>query len=135
MPPAWFFCGDTLFGAGCGRLFEGTPSQMHASLARLAALPDDTRVYCAHEYTEANLRFALAVEPQNAALHERIERVARVRAAGLPSVPSTLGEEKATNPFLRCGIPAVIASAQAHGAVDASPVNVFSAIRGWRNTF
>ena len=87
--PGALFCGDTLFGAGCGRLFEGTPAQMHASLARLAALPDDTLVYCAHEYTEANLRFALAVEPQNAALRERVERVAGLRAAGLPSVPST----------------------------------------------
>jgi hydroxyacylglutathione hydrolase len=129
------FCGDTLFGAGCGRLFEGTPAQMHASLARLAALPDETKVYCAHEYTETNLRFALAVEPQSIALCERAERVARIRAAGLPSIPSTLREEKETNPFLRCGEPAVIAAALAHGAVDASPVAVFAAIRGWRNTF
>lgn len=129
------FCGDTLFGAGCGRLFEGTPAQMLASLTRLAALPGDTRVYCAHEYTEANLRFALAVEPRNTLLHERVERVAMTRAAGLPSVPSTLREEKETNPFLRCGEPDVITAAKAHGAVDASLVNVFAAIRGWRNTF
>ena len=129
------FCGDTLFGAGCGRLFEGTPAQMLASLTRLAALPDETSVYCAHEYTEANLRFALAVEPQNALLRERVERVARIRAAGLPSVPSTLREEKDTNPFLRSGEPAVIAAAQERGAVDASLVSVFTAIRGWRNTF
>ena len=129
------FCGDTLFGAGCGRLFEGTPAQMHASLARLAALPDDTKVYCAHEYTEANLRFAVAVEPGNAALRARVERVAALCAAGLPSVPSTLGEEMATNPFLRCTEPDVIAAAQAHGAVDASPVAIFAAIRGWRNNF
>ena len=133
--PGAVFCGDTLFGAGCGRLFEGTPAQMHASLARLAALPDETKVYCAHEYTEANLRFARAVEPQNAALRERIARVAGIRAAGVPSVPSTLREEKDTNPFLRSGEPAVITAAQEHGAVDASPVNVFAAIRGWRNTF
>lgn len=129
------FCGDTLFGAGCGRLFEGTPAQMLASLTRLAALPDDTRVYCAHEYTEANLRFALAVEPQNTLLRERVERVARVRATGLPSVPSTLREEKETNPFLRCAEPDVIMAAKAHGAVDASLVDIFAAIRGWRNTF
>jgi hydroxyacylglutathione hydrolase len=129
------FCGDTLFGAGCGRLFEGTPAQMLASLTRLAALPGDTRVYCAHEYTEANLRFALAVEPRNSLLHERVERVARIRAAGLPSVPSTLREEMETNPFMRCGEPAVITAAQEHGAVDASLVNVFAAIRSWRNTF
>jgi hydroxyacylglutathione hydrolase len=133
--PGTLFCGDTLFGAGCGRLFEGTPAQMHASLARLAALPDDTLVYCAHEYTEANLRFAMAVEPENAALRARAERVAGLRAAGLPSVPSTLGEEKDTNPFLRCGEPAVIEAAQAHAAVDTSQVAIFAAIRGWRNSF
>ena len=124
-----------MFGAGCGRLFEGTPAQMCASLARLAALPDETKIYCAHEYTQTNLRFALAVEPQNTAMRERAERVARVRAAGLPSVPSTLREEKDTNPVLRCGEPAVIAAARAHGAVDASREAVFTAIRGWRNTF
>ena len=133
--PGALFCGDTLFGAGCGRLFEGTPAQMLASLGRLAVLPDDTRVYCAHEYTEVNLRFALAVEPESAALRERVERVRQLRAAGLPSVPSTLGEEKRTNPFLRCAQPAVIAAALARGAVDASLVHVFAAIRGWRNTF
>jgi len=133
--PGAVFCGDTLFGAGCGRLFEGTPAQMCESLARLAALPDETRIYCAHEYTEMNLRFAVAVEPHNRLLRERVERVARLRAAGLPSVPSTLGEEKATNPFLRCGEPDVVAAAQTHGAVDMSLVPVFAAIRGWRNSF
>ena len=133
--PGAVFCGDTLFGAGCGRLFEGTPAQMYASLARLAALPDETKIYCAHEYTENNLRFALAVEPRSIPLRERVERVARIRAAGLPSIPSTLREEKETNPFLRCEEPAVIAAARVHGAVDASPEAVFSAIRGWRNTF
>ena len=133
--PGAVFCGDTLFGAGCGRLFEGTPAQMCDSLARLAALPDETRIYCAHEYTEMNLRFAVAVEPHNRLLRERVERVARIRAAGLSSIPSTLGEEKATNPFLRCGEPAVVAAAQAHGAVDLSLVPVFAAIRGWRNSF
>ena len=133
--PGAVFCGDTLFGAGCGRLFEGTPAQMCASLARLAALPDETKIYCAHEYTETNLRFALVIEPQSAVLRERVERVARIRAAGLPSIPSTLREEKETNPFLRCGEPAVIAAARAHGAVDASREAVFAAIRGWRNTF
>jgi hydroxyacylglutathione hydrolase len=133
--PGAVFCGDTLFGAGCGRLFEGTPAQMCDSLARIAALPDDTRIYCAHEYTEANLRFAVAVEPDNAALRERVERVAQIRSAGLSSVPSSLREEKATNPFLRCAEPGVIAAAQAHGATEASLVEVFAAIRGWRNTF
>ena len=133
--PGAVFCGDTLFGAGCGRLFEGTPAQMSASLGRLAALPDDTLVYCAHEYTEANLRFALAVEPDNAAVRERAERVAALRVKGLSSVPSTLREEKATNPFLRCGEPAVIAAGLAHAAVDAEKVAIFAAIRGWRNSF
>ena len=133
--PGVLFCGDTLFGAGCGRLFEGTPAQMSASLGRLAALPDDTLVYCAHEYTEANLRFALDVEPDNAALRARVERVAALRAAGRSSVPSTLGEEKATNPFLRCSEPAVVEAALAHAAVDTSQVAIFAAIRGWRNNF
>ena len=133
--PGAVFCGDTLFGAGCGRLFEGTPAQMSASLGRLAALPDDTLVYCAHEYTEANLRFALAVEPQNAALRRRSERVAGLRAAGHSSVPSTLREEKETNPFLRCSEPSVIAAGLAHAAVDPERVAIFAAIRGWRNNF
>lgn len=133
--PGALFCGDTLFGAGCGRLFEGTPAQMSASLGRLAALPDDTLIYCAHEYTEANLRFALAVEPRSTALRERVERVAALRAAGRASVPSTLREEKETNPFLRCNEPVVVAAALEHAAVDASPVGVFTAIRRWRNDF
>ncbi len=121
--PGALFCGDTLFGAGCGRLFEGTAAQMSASLDALAALPDETRVYCAHEYTEMNLRFALAVEPDNPALRQRVVRVAGLRAAGLPSVPSTLGEEKATNPFLRCGQPAVIAAAMRQGAGENGAAN------------
>jgi hydroxyacylglutathione hydrolase len=129
------FCGDTLFGAGCGRLFEGTPAQMAASLASIAALPDETLIYCAHEYTEANLRFALAVEPDNPAISARIAKVASLRAAGLPSVPSSLAEEKASNPFLRSGEAAVIAAGLQHGAADTSAVAVFAAIRGWRNTF
>ncbi|PKO33591.1 MAG: hydroxyacylglutathione hydrolase [Betaproteobacteria bacterium HGW-Betaproteobacteria-7] len=129
------FCGDTLFGAGCGRLFEGTPAQMAASLDTLAALPLATLVHCAHEYTEANLRFALAVEPDNQAVHARVARVAGLRAAGQSSVPSMLAEELATNPFLRCREPGVIAAAMREGAVDASPVAVFAAIRAWRNRF
>ncbi|MGE5470854.1 MAG: hydroxyacylglutathione hydrolase [Bacteroidota bacterium] len=133
--PGRLFCGDTLFGAGCGRLFEGTPAQMAGSLARIAALPDDTRVYCAHEYTEANLRFAAAVEPDNPDIKDRITRVAQLRAHSQSSVPSTLGEEKATNPFLRCTLPAVIAAGLRHGASDASPTAIFAAIRGWRNDF
>jgi len=129
------FCGDTLFGAGCGRLFEGSPAQMADSLDRIAALPESTRIYCAHEYTEMNLRFALAVEPDNVALQARVAQVASLRAAGLPSVPSSLGEEKATNPFLRCSEPAVIEAALQHGAAARDRVSVFAAIRGWRNGF
>lgn len=132
---AALFCGDTLFGAGCGRLFEGTPAQMADSLARIAALPEATLIYCAHEYTEANLRFAAAVEPDNPEVAERCRRVAGLRAAAEASVPSTLAEEKATNPFLRCRQPAVLAAAQGQGAIDTDPVAVFAALRAWRNNF
>ncbi|MFQ5477111.1 MAG: hydroxyacylglutathione hydrolase [Candidatus Binatia bacterium] len=97
------FTGDTLFAGGCGRLFEGDAAQMRASLERLAGLPDDTSVYCGHEYTQSNLAFAATLEPNNPALRDRIERVAELRSRGRPTVPSTIGEEKATNPFLRCG--------------------------------
>lgn len=133
--PGTLFCGDTLFGAGCGRLFEGTPAQMSESLGRIAELPDETRIYCAHEYTEANLRFALAVEPNNSALVDRVSQVTALRARGESSVPSTLAEEKATNPFLRCQQATVIAAACEHDAADCSPVAVFAAIRQWRNNF
>lgn len=151
--PGALFCGDTLFGAGCGRLFEGTPALMSASLDSIARLPDETRIYCAHEYTEANLRFALAVEPESLAVQQRIAKVAALRAADRPSVPSTLAEEKATNPFLRCTESAVIeaglrqvadpaALLNAAGcneggklAVDRSKTAIFAAIRGWRNNF
>ena len=95
------FCGDTLFALGCGRLFEGTPAQMHASLGRLMALPDTAQVYCAHEYTQANARFAVTIEPHNAALAERIVAIDAARARGEPTVPSTIGLERATNPFTR----------------------------------
>ena len=135
LAPGALFCGDTLFGAGCGRLFEGTPEQMSASLDRIAALPDDTLVYCAHEYTEMNLRFALAVEPDNLALHARVVKVAAQRAAGLPSVPSSLGEEKGTNPFLRCTETAVIEAGLQHAAVNRKKEAIFAAIRSWRNGF
>lgn len=135
LAPGALFCGDTLFGAGCGRLFEGTPAQMSASLERIAALPDATRIYCAHEYTQMNLSFAQAVEPDNPDIAARIQRVATARAAGQATVPLTLGEERLSNPFLRCREPAVIASAQANGARDASPVEVFAALRAWRNVF
>ena len=128
------FCGDTLFACGCGRVFEGTPEQMVASLGKLAALPDSTRVYCGHEYTLANIKFARAVDPGNAALAAREQRAQQLRAAGKPTLPSTLGEERATNPFLRCAEPAVVESANKYlGARVADPVRVFAAIREWKN--
>jgi hydroxyacylglutathione hydrolase len=130
------FCGDTLFACGCGRVFEGTPEQMLHSLTKLAALPDETRVYCGHEYTLANIRFARAVDPHNAALAAREERVKQLRDAGRPSLPSTLGEERATNPFLRCNEPVVVESANKYlGGRVADPVRVFAAIRDWKNKF
>jgi hydroxyacylglutathione hydrolase len=128
------FCGDTLFACGCGRVFEGTPAQMLASLGKLAALPDETRVYCGHEYTLANIRFARTVDPGNAALAAREERARALRDAGRPTLPSTLGEERATNPFLRCAEPPVVASANKYlGKRMSDPVSVFAAIREWKN--
>lgn len=129
------FCGDTLFTGGCGRLFEGTPAQMHDSLMRLTSLPEQTRVYCAHEYTEVNLRFALAVEPGNRQLRQRVNEVAVARAKNWATVPSSIALEKATNPFLRCGEPEVVASAQSRVAGAIEPVEVFTVLREWRNTF
>jgi len=97
----WLFCGDTLFAGGCGRLFEGTAAQMFANMQRLAALPDDTQIYCAHEYTLANGRFALGVEPDNVALKQRMEAVEAARARGEPTVPTSIGAERETNIFMR----------------------------------
>jgi hydroxyacylglutathione hydrolase len=132
----WLFCGDTLFAAGCGRLFEGTAEQMSESLARLARLPDDTRVYCAHEYTLSNLRFALAVEPDSRALRMRQQACSALRARGVPTLPSTIGEERATNPFLRCGVPAVKGIAeQRAGRPLSSTAEVFAVLRQWKNSF
>ena len=130
------FCGDTLFACGCGRVFEGTAAQMLASLSKLAALPDETRVYCGHEYTLANIRFARAVDPDNAVLAAREARAKRLRDAGRPTLPSTLGEERATNPFLRCAEPVVVESANKYlGSRIGDPVGVFAAIREWKNRF
>jgi hydroxyacylglutathione hydrolase len=131
----WLFCGDTLFSGGCGRLFEGTAAQMHASLAKFAALPGRTRVCCAHEYTLSNLRFARAVEPHNAALAEYEVRCRALRAAGAWTLPSTLATERAVNPFLREREPEVRDSALAHGAASAQPADVFATLREWKNTF
>jgi hydroxyacylglutathione hydrolase len=130
------FCGDTLFACGCGRAFEGTPQQLYASLQKLVALPDDTLVYCGHEYTLANIGFAKVVEPDNAALLEREASDARLRRADRPTLPSTIGREKATNPFLRVTRPAVIASANKYlGKRVSDPAGVFAALRQWKNEF
>ena len=130
------FCGDTLFAAGCGKLFEGTPAQMWSSLSKLAALPSDTRVYCGHEYTLANLAFAQAVEPGNAAIAQRIARERAKRVAGQPTVPSVMADERATNPFLRSSVPAVREAAQRHAGQELEgDVGVFAALRAWKNAF
>lgn len=130
------FCGDTLFSAGCGRLFEGTAAQMHASLNRLAALPSNTQIYCGHEYTEPNLAFALAVEPNNQAARAHLEQVREVRRAEQPSLPSSIERERQINPFLRCAAPAVKNAASRHAgrALD-NEVEVFAALRAWKDNF
>lgn len=126
------FCGDTLFGAGCGRLFEGTPQQMYNSLQKLAVLPPETAVYCTHEYTEHNLAFASRIDPANTALAQRKIAAAQTRLAGHPTLPSTIGLELATNPFLRCETDAI---RHASGLENAGPVAVFTAIREMRNHY
>ena len=128
------FCGDTLFACGCGRLFEGTAAQMVHSLGKLKSLPPATRAYCGHEYTMANIRFAEAVEPGNAALHERKAREAAKRERGEPTLPTTLREERATNPFLRWDTPEVMASAERNaGHALEGAVEVFATLREWKN--
>lgn len=130
------FCGDTLFSAGCGRLFEGTPAQMHRSLQKLAALPPDTAVYCTHEYTQANLAFANAVEPDNDDLQARINEVRHLRDSAQPSLPSTIDLERRHNPFLRCEEPAVRAAAQRHAGRElADATAVFAELRSWKDGF
>lgn len=128
------FCGDTLFSGGCGRLFEGTPAQMLASLDRLAALPGNTRVCCAHEYTLSNLRFARAVDPDNAALLDYSRQCEALRARHLPTLPSTIAVERNINPFLRSREPAVRRSVQARTAAR-DEVGYFAALREWKNQF
>ena len=129
------FCGDTLFSGGCGRLFEGTPAQMHHSLSRLAALPGDTRVCCAHEYTLSNLKFARAVEPLNRDLADYTAWCETQRAAARPTLPSSITIEREVNPFLRCAEAAVAHSAQGHGADAGDPVAVLATLRQWKNDF
>lgn len=129
------FCGDVLFGAGCGRNFEGTLAQLHHSLQRLSGLPEAIRVYCAHEYTDANIRFALACEPGNLALQQRAAATQQLVAAEQPTLPSTIALENATNPFLRCAQPEIIHTLQQRGLRDTSELTVFTALRAWKNQF
>lgn len=129
------FCGDTLFSAGCGRLFEGSPAQMLNSLTKLADLPDATRVCCAHEYTLGSLRFALAVEPDNADTLAYKTRAEQLRASQLPTLPSSIGLEKAVNPFLRSHLPSVSSAVREFDAAALGPVGVFAALRTWKDQF
>jgi hydroxyacylglutathione hydrolase len=130
------FTGDTLFAAGCGRLFEGTPAMMHESLnVKLASLPDETRVYFGHEYTRNNLRFAEDVEPSNRDVREKAERVAQMLARGEHSTPSTIVEEKRTNPFLRVDRPEIIARVAARLGAERNPVAVLGAVRAEKDAF
>lgn len=129
------FCGDVLFGAGCGRIFDGTPQEMHASLQKLDALPPETLIYSAHEYTLSNLRFAAEVEPDNTAIARRSAGDQAKLASGHPTLPSTLALERETNPFLRCNIPTVIHSARQHTPSSNTPIEVFTTLREWKNHF
>lgn len=132
----WLFCGDTMFAGGCGRLFEGTPTQMAASLAKLAALPDATLMFCAHEYTLANLRFAREVEPGNLAVAERIAVEQQKRDRGVPTIPSSIAIEKATNPFLRYREPAILDRLIDAGRLASKePIAAFAALREWKNSY
>ncbi len=134
--PPCLLCGDTLFAGGCGRVFEGDPAMMLDSLRKLAALPADTQVFCAHEYTMANLAFAAAVEPDNAALQARIAHDQGLRDANRPTVPSTLSLELDTNPFLRCEQASVISRIREENRAQGDdPVSVFAAVRGWKDNF
>ena len=130
------FCGDTLFAGGCGRIFEGTPAQMHSALGKLMALPDHTRVYCGHEYTLANLRFARAAEPGNPLVSAWEEQAAAQRARNEVTLPSTIGREKGANPFVRCDQPGVVATASQHaGRTLTEVLEVLAEIRLWKNNF
>ena len=129
------FCGDTLFSGGCGRLFEGTPAQMWQSLSALAALPGHTLVCCAHEYTLSNLRFALAIEPHNQALQSHIAHCQNLRQQGLPTLPSTVAQELAINPFLRVREPAVVQAAQTYNPKASANIDIFTTLRSWKDQF
>jgi hydroxyacylglutathione hydrolase len=130
------FCGDALFTAGCGRLFEGTAAQLYDSLQKLAALPEDTLIYCGHEYTLNNLRFAQTIEPDNKAIQKRIAKVTYLRQQNLPTVPATLAIEKQTNPFLRCDSPNVQKAIQKYLKIELEdPIEIFATLRLWKDSF
>ena len=129
------FCGDTLFSGGCGRLFEGTPAQMLASLESLSALPDTTRICCTHEYTLSNLKFACAVEPENADLQQYLAQCQQLRAQDLPTLPSNMALERKINPFLRSRLPALIAAATQHDAAMVHRDGAFATLRQWKNEY
>ncbi|MBU2711609.1 hydroxyacylglutathione hydrolase [Zooshikella harenae] len=130
------FCGDTLFAGGCGRLFEGTAQQLYQSLQQLTLLPANTLVYCAHEYTQNNLAFAHAVEPDNTELNKRRQHVAQLRNHHQPTLPSTIADELSTNPFLRCAEPSVKHRCESHIQQDlVSPIDVFATLRRWKDHF
>lgn len=132
----WLFCGDMLFGAGCGRMFEGTPEIMTASLAKLAALPDETQVFAAHEYTLSNLKFALEIEPANPDLLKRLKDDTAKRHKKQPTLPSTIGLEKKTNPFLRNKEASVLKQLASRGLIHSNdPVDAFAAMREWKNIY
>lgn len=134
--PNHLFCGDTLFSCGCGRIFEGTAQQMYSSLKKIAALPDQTQVYCAHEYTLSNIHFATEIDPANSLLAEYASKVKMLRAYNKPTIPTTLGIEKTINPFLRCEHPAIISAANQHAETQLSnAVSVFSEIRKWKDHY
>ena len=133
--PPLLFCGDVLFGAGCGKSFEGTVALLHHSLQRIAKLPDTVQIYCAHEYTASNLRFAIVCNPGNIAVQQRVSDTNRLRLANFSTVPSCLLLEKETNPFLRCQDPEIIHILQQRGLTDTSEAAVFAALRKWRDNF
>lgn len=135
-PAPILFCGDTLFAAGCGRLFEGTPEMMHVSLGKLSSLPADTKVYCTHEYTMANLQFAIAADSENIDLQRRIDSEQAKRAVKQPTLPSSIELELATNPFLRCDEPELQRSVQSRlGRDPKNEIEVFAELRAWKDSF
>lgn len=134
--PGMLFCGDTLFAAGCGRIFEGSPEELYASLQMLVSLHDATKIFCAHEYTLNNLKFAILVEPDNSDIEERLAKISKMRQDDLITLPSTILEEKLTNPFLRCHASTLIKNVERHVNRELkTPLEVFTELRKWKDTF